>query len=49
MQRINKVKDAKRRARKHQQKTVSITTTARIVPDKRKKLIKRAERRDSDL
>ena len=48
MQRMNKVKEAKRRARQHQHKTVRIQTTAKVVPDRRQKLLERSKRKDTD-
>lgn len=42
MHRMNKAKEAKRRARK----ILGNTPTAKIVPDRRSKLLKKAERKD---
>jgi hypothetical protein len=42
--RYDKVKDARRRARKQAAKPGAV----RVIPDRRAKLIKRAERRDHD-
>ena len=45
-----KVKDARRRARNQQRRALRVfgaqTTTAKVIPDRRKKLIKRAETKD---
>lgn len=46
MYRDHKTKEARRRARKHQQRTVAIAVGTKIVPDRRGKLLKRAERRE---
>ena len=43
MQRMNKVKDAKRRARKAAQKPGAV----QVIPDRREKLKDRAERREN--
>ena len=52
MHRINKVKDARRRARQHQAKVAQKTSMAlgtRFVQDKRHKPAKHKKRKDDDL
>ena len=51
MHRQHKGKDARRRARKAQQRAIQAgapSTVARVIPDRRSKLLKRAERHDQD-
>jgi hypothetical protein len=43
---MNKIKDIRRRARNLQQRTKKLSVTTKVIPDRRKKLIRRAERQD---
>jgi hypothetical protein len=43
---MNKIKDIRRRARNFQQRTKKSSVTTKVIPDRRKKLIQRAERQD---